>query len=47
MNCKKCKLLKRIFNDKTIKSNRDYWLMTEVFVFLHGGKSYCNKHKRE
>ena len=43
--CKKCKALNKIFNKKTMKTNYDYWLMTEVFVFLHEGKDYCNNRK--
>lgn len=39
MMCKKCKLLNNIF--KEINSNYEYWLFTELFVFLHGGKDYC------
>ncbi len=23
------------------QSNREYWIMTEIFVYLHGGKDYC------
>ena len=46
MICKKCKLLNKIFNEKTMKINYDYWLMTEVFVFLHNGKDFCNERKQ-
>lgn len=28
-----------IFDDLT---PREYWLMTEVFVYLHNGKDYCD-----
>ncbi len=34
--CEKCKQLKELY-DSTPKSNRDYWLMTEIFVLLHNG----------
>jgi len=34
-NCIKCKRLKELF-ERTPKSDRDYWLMTELFVLLHG-----------
>ncbi len=43
-NCKKCNFLSELF-ERTPKSNRDYWVMTELFVFLHnsdecrGGKN--------
>jgi len=33
--CKKCKLLMELF-ERTPMTNRDYWLMTELFVLLHG-----------
>jgi len=45
MGCKKCDDLMELFENlvKTGKStNRDYWLMTELFVMLHEGKDYCN-----
>jgi len=34
MNCKKCNLLYELYN-RTPKSERDYWIMTELFVLLH------------
>lgn len=48
--CKACKFIDKIFfNFKSIKSNYDYWLMTELFVYLHDGKDYCyfEKNKME
>lgn len=27
------------------KSNREYWIMTEIFVYLHNGKDYCDCQK--
>jgi len=33
--CEKCGLLKELF-ERTPESPRDYWLMTEIFVLLHG-----------
>lgn len=38
--CEKCEVLDKIFKDK-IKSNYDYWLYTELFVFMHDG---CDHH---
>ena len=35
MKCKKCKLLMEILK-RSPMTNRDYWLMTELFVLLHG-----------
>lgn len=37
--CSKCKILNRLFH--LAESNRDYWLITELFVSLHGNKDYC------
>jgi len=44
--CPHCKFLAELFNEDKIESNREYWIMTEVFVYLHEGKDYCN-HTRE
>jgi len=51
MRCKECELLNKVFNEYTMKTNFDYWLMTEMFVLLHEGKDYCdhntlNKHSQ-
>ena len=27
------------------QSNREYWMMTEIFVYLHNGKDYCDCQK--
>jgi len=39
MKCKHCEFLEKtfgeVFNQKD-STNREYWLMTEVFVYLHG-----------
>ena len=34
--CKKCNLLVELL-ERTPMTNRDYWIMTELFVLLHGG----------
>lgn len=39
-NCKKCEYLMELFQH-TPQTNRDYWVMTELFVFLHDGKDIC------
>lgn len=33
--CEKCELLLELY-ERTPKSNRDYWVMTELFILLHG-----------
>ncbi len=43
MNCPHCKFMEELFLKDDIKSNREYWIMTEVFVYLHGGKDYCDE----
>lgn len=48
MVCKKCEYLNELFNNlvKTGKStNKDYWLMTELFVMLHG-KDHCEQENK-
>ncbi len=40
--CKHCEWLEKLFSDDKIESNREYWIMTEIFVYLHNGKDYCN-----
>ena len=30
-----------------VQSNREYWIITEIFVYLHGGKDYCNFDKEK
>lgn len=36
IDCEKCQTLDELYC-RTPKSDRDYWLMTELFVMLHGG----------
>jgi hypothetical protein len=40
-NCPHCDFIHKTF--KNITTNYEYWLMTEVFVYLHDGKDYCNE----
>ena len=35
MSCRKCDLLLELY-ECTPKTPRDYWVMTELFVMLHG-----------
>ena len=45
--CPHCKFIEETFcGDHPIDSNRNYWHMTEVFVYLHDGKSYCTFKKK-
>lgn len=42
--CEACEIIDKIFYEiRPIKSNYDYWLMTELFVYLHNNKCHCNK----
>ena len=40
MKCKHCKFINKVF--KKWNTNYEYWLYTEMFVYLHDGKDYCN-----
>ena len=40
--CPHCKFVIDMLTKIKNPTNREYWLMTEVFVYLHGGKDYCN-----
>ena len=47
MTCKHCEFIKNIFGkvlELPDSTNREYWLMTEVFVYLHG-KDYCEESR--
>ena len=38
--CPHCKFINSLFFK--VETNREYWLYTEIFVYLHDGKDYCN-----
>jgi hypothetical protein len=40
--CPHCDFIKKVFGNIIDLSNREYWIMTELFVYLHNGKDYCN-----
>ena len=42
MRCKHCKWLEELFKNIKDMTNREYWTMTEIFVYLHNGKDYCD-----
>jgi glutaredoxin len=42
VKCPHCQFVKKLFTKHTIKTAKDYWIMTEVFVYLHGGKDHCD-----
>ncbi len=44
MECKQCKFLDSIFKpifERNDRTYREYWIFTEMFVYLHNGKDYC------
>ena len=45
MKCKHCEFLENTFGE--IQSNREYWLYTEMFVYLHNGDECNQKTMRE
>ena len=40
--CTNCEFLSKTFLPASETTDREYWLYTEVFVYLHGGKDYCD-----
>jgi len=42
MKCEKCETLMELF-DQAPQTNRNYWLMTELFVMLHNGSDECKE----
>jgi len=42
VKCPNCRFLYNIFNDIKDMTNREYWVFTEMFVYLHYGKDYCD-----
>jgi len=40
-HCPHCKFISDTFPGANEMSKREYWLMTEMFVYLHDGKDYC------
>ena len=46
MSCDKCDKLMELFKSAE-QTNRNYWLMTELFVMLHNGKDVCSGIDRE
>ncbi len=44
-NFKDCPHCQFIATLGEVQSNKEYWLITKIFVHLHGGKDYCNGSK--
>ena len=48
MKCKHCEFLDEIFLPLSADwDNREYWIFTEMFVYLHDGKDYCEIKNKE
>ena len=45
MSCEKCELLFELY-DQVPETNRNYWLMTELFYYLHNEKDYCDERTK-
>lgn len=41
IKCPYCKFISDTFPAAGKMSKREYWIMTEIFVYLHSGKDYC------
>lgn len=37
----------KIFLCKRKLTNREYWIMTKVFVYLHGGADHCSSNPKD
>jgi hypothetical protein len=49
MKCKHCDFIDKVFIPilkRKDSTNREYWLMTEIFCYLHNGNDYCEKAKK-
>lgn len=46
MSCKHCEFINNVFSMGMDMTNREYWIMTELFVHLHDGKDYCPEVKK-
>ena len=45
--CMKCKRLMELFDKIEGSTNRDYWVMTELFMMLHDGKDFCSVSQKK
>ena len=45
VGCRKCEMLFELYNQAP-KCERNYWVMTELFVMLHGGDVCDFKNQR-
>jgi len=42
--CPHCEFIYNLFVEKIdAMTEREYWILTEIFVYLHDGKDYCDK----
>jgi len=46
IKCKHCDFLEKIFQPINKMTKREYWIMTEIFVYLHGNDE-CNGTKNK
>ena len=43
--CKHCEFIEKTFPKASEMTNREYWLFTEVYCYLHDGNDFCNFSK--
>ena len=43
--CKHCKFIEKTFPKASEMTDREYWMFTEVFCYLHDGNDFCNFSK--
>ena len=42
MECPHCKFIAETFKQDEFSNEKEYQIMTEVFVYLHDRKDYCD-----
>ena len=45
--CKHCKFIEKTFPNASEMTDREYWIFTEVFCYLHDGNDFCNFSKKK
>ena len=41
-DCPHCEFLYTLFSNVKDMTSREYWIMTELFVYLHDKKDFCD-----
>ena len=44
--CRHCEFIETLFSKVVDMTDREYYLFTELFCYLHDGKDYCDHETR-